>query len=751
MSDPTDSQVLLRLVIRGMSPDEVQRLAQQTYGQLKTEAAQHIDALTKYYQQSQASQDQAARDSADEKIKAETKALDAVTKLMRQQEIEANRARGAWHGVMEDLENITTVAEGAWKVMEGGFERFKSLGEDIAKTTNIYESLKGSIDDMRKATEGEVADIDLIEAKNRGFQESLRLTDHQYGEVAAAAHNFAKTLGVDTKEALDKLIQGLATGRVRTLEMVGVTVNADQANKEYAKSIGKTVDQLTDHDKKNAILQESLRAMDRKIVESGGTIRTFASEEEQLVARLTNMFHEGELALGRFVVNIVDDFTIHVPNAFKVAVAAAEDALHAIEHPIDTIRGRASSANLDATVAQIAQQYRDRANASNQEAVEAAKARLADPNAYAGASTGFGTDQVKGGRKSDDGKTYDALIAKLGKEQGAGANPQSQDEALDLKAMLTPQAGDNGTQTLDEYVKAAEAANAADEKRYITMEKVKGLAVDSAVAYQKLATSLGIETEQLTHEEKMQALQNEAMIQADKLAVEAKKKADARRAELKSTQDKAGFMGIFLWGTGGPDETYREMDEFEQRLVDTMGSVSNSLKAESEKMANAVGKSIGASIAGADAGSKSIKQQTHDALVALAEQAAGKAVWEGAEALASAAVGNEEGAGLHLAASAAYAGVAVTAGLSARAIGNTPAAKSAAGAGSSSGLSQSSSNSFGSGSRSSPTSADVAAPVTINMTVLPGGEAEAGRSVVRALTALQNQTGQSVQPLLASG
>ena len=32
-------------------------------------------------------------------------------------------------------------------------------------------------------------------------------------------------------------------------------------------------------------------------------------------------------------------------------------------------------------------------------------------------------------------------------------------------------------------------------------------------------------------------------------------------------------------------------------------------------------------------------------------------------------------------------------------------------------------------------------PITIDMTVLPGGEAEAGRAIIKALTALQHQTG----------
>ncbi len=732
--DSVSNQVLLKLLIKGMDPAEVQRLAQQTYGQLKTEAAVHIDALTAYYKQAQAAQDDASKASAEERIKNETEALDAVTKLLRQQEIQMNKQHESWHRVMEDLENITTVARGAWDVINEGYERFKRLGEDVAKTTNIYGALKGSIDEMRKSTEGEVADIDLIEAKNRGFQESLKLTDEQYGAVASAAHNFAKVLGVDTKEALDKLIQGLATGRVRTLEMVGVTVNADEANKEYAKSIGKTVDQLTDHDKKNAILQESLKAMDRKIVESGGVQHTFASEYEKTMAQMQNMHDKLLLGLGQAVVSFMEHWE-RVPDKLRIIMGKIQDLFP----------GQSGHAD-EATAEALAHQAeRDAAGTrAAQEAVTEANARLASGGkAYAGASTGFGTDQVKGGGKKDAYEPFGP-----GGDDFAGGTH---------KATFLGESGDQAIYDAqiakaDEAAKAITKIGEAEEKEYVLREKIKGLTIDTASAYEKYAKSLGVLSTNLTNEEKMQALQNEAMVQADKLAVEAKRKADARRAELKATQNKAGFMGIFLWGTEGPEETYKEMDLFQQKMVDTMGQISASLTADAEKMTNAIGKSLGASIAGAEGAKLSLRQQTHDALQAIAEQAAGKALWEGAEALASLAMYDYPGAALHGAAAAAYGGVAIAAGLSARAVGNSPAAatKSSA-AGSGSGLSQSSSNSFGSGSRSSSTGADVTAPVTINMTVLPGGEAEAGRSVVRALTALQNQTGQSVQPLLASG
>jgi hypothetical protein len=162
-----------------------------------------------------------------------------------------------------------------------------------------------------------------------------------------------------------------------------------------------------------------------------------------------------------------------------------------------------------------------------------------------------------------------------------------------------------------------------------------------------------------------------------------------------------------------------------------------------------MGKSVAASIAGATGNQKSIKQITYDTLLGLSEQAAGKAVWEGAEALASAALYDYDAAAKHGAAALAFGALAVTSGLGARAIGAPSASSSSR---PTSGMATQSSGPqtlVGSGSSSSVTQQQNG-PVTINLSVMPGGEPEAGRAVMRALQALQNQTGQSVQPLIAS-
>lgn len=745
-SDLTDNQVLLRLIIRGMDPAEVAALAQETYGQLKTEAAQHIDALTDYYKQSVAAQARIAKDSTDqqaqadkdaidEKIAGETRALDAVTKLMRQQEIEANKARGAWHGIMEDLENITTVATGAFKIMSEGFERLKAGAEEIIKDTNIYNSLTGSIDEMRIATDGAVANIDLISAKNRGLEKDLKLTDSEFGVVAAAAAKYAHAIGIDAKDALDQMIDGMATGRTKMLQHAGIIIDVADANQKWADKMGTTVDSMTAQDKLVALQTEALEKMKSKMDEIGEEPDTLAQRFERGFVRIRNAITDTAATIGNLNVGAFLDPAGAYAQSRENLNKQAANTKKAAESQWDK-----EHADFEANNATGQPDYVP--GIPNNDAMNDARGKM---------KIGSKRLDDAAAARAQAGQPYDNLISTLGGKAPSSTQGLDPDEDLQTKA-ASSQIDVGG---LDEYVKASEAANAADEAHLVTMQKVKGLSVDTAVAYQKLAQQIGVETDALTHEEKMQAISNEAQVQFAALQKKLQKEADTRRAELKSTKDKAGFLSIFLWGTEGPSQTYKEMDEFAQHTVDTMGQMSALVGSAAQQLSGAIGKSLAATIEGAAGHKKSMQEMTHDALDAIATQALIKAVWEAAEGVASIAMYNFPGAALHFAAAAAYGAVGIAAGIGARAVG-TPAAAAAPAASPSSskpagGLATSQSGNQGSGSSSGSGSSQQAAPVTINMTVMPGGEAESGRSIVRALTALQAQTGQSVQPLIASG
>jgi hypothetical protein len=63
-------------------------------------------------------------------------------------------------------------------------------------------------------------------------------------------------MGITTEQAFDRLVTGLGRGSAKILDDLGIIVHVTQINEAYATSLGKTADQLTDAEKKQALVNE---------------------------------------------------------------------------------------------------------------------------------------------------------------------------------------------------------------------------------------------------------------------------------------------------------------------------------------------------------------------------------------------------------------------------------------------------------------------------------------------------------------
>lgn len=307
-----DGDVVLRLLIKGVEPSEIERMASLTGQQLVQEASKINARVRELQDQHNRLYIAADRKRVQEQIKAEQERGKAVQQLYAEEEkalarLNLEREKGAAHQSqsLADLAHLTEVGRAAGESILGTWERFHQFGEEIIRTTQIYGSLKGSIDEMRKATGGEVADIDLITAKNRALQKDLTLTDHQFGSVSAAAKMYADALGINTKEALDSLIDGLATGRVKMLQHAGIMVDAKKATDDYAASIGELSEHLTDEEKLHAVQAAALEKIEEKTKGATEGSHNLASALERLFAGIKNTATATLNAIGSIQVEVV--------------------------------------------------------------------------------------------------------------------------------------------------------------------------------------------------------------------------------------------------------------------------------------------------------------------------------------------------------------------------------------------------------------------------------------------------------------
>lgn len=734
----TENDLLVRLVIQGQDPSEIQRLAAATQGQLNDKMKIYLDQLTDLHKQAAAAQTAEVANVAKAQIEATAKQLDAVNQMRSAHETAASRVQKAneesahksaeaWQKHLETMFLVVETVKSTFEILEGGIERFEHLAESIADVTAVYGSLKGSIDAMRDATSGEVSDLDLIRAKNSALQKELRLTDAQFGIASGAANAFASAIGSNTTDALNQLLDGLASGNVKLLRSAGIVVNADEAYKAYAKSIGTTSEQLTDHGKKLAIVHDALVSMDRKVAESGVSIEHFGNKYEQVMTKLKNLWSDVLKGIGTIVVKAVEGFTIDLPDAIRLAIAKIKDLIPG-----------GDGKNVERVVAQhdanLAAFYGEEENAKK--AAEA-KERLENPANYAYAN---------GDKSLSIDNTKAAAAAKKAQEEADKIRKTINDFEMMLRGGKK-----EGTTGLD-------FAPLTDEQRSHDLDTAFDASGSQRAAPGGLSGSLARQAALRKAYTQVQELQDELQKKdqtSGKQDVIGPEQAafdlfEEQKAKIDKLREKAGggALAMLLYGPDGSEKLLSDLDNFKNTAAESMGMVADA----GHKMAEALGQSLAAFVSGSS--SKSLRQQTHDILEALSAQAYTQAIMQtafGFAALGEGFLGNPAGfasATQHFISAATFATVGTAAGLGARGVGNGPQAKSGAGSGASGGggssVQAASGSSFGSGGVRSSGGGSSDQPVVININAPLGDRAEIGRGVSLALAEYYAQSGRGV-------
>jgi hypothetical protein len=761
----SEDQILLKLVIQGQSPDEIRRLAQATQGQLNSETKVLLDQLTALHRgvleaqnadiakqiknDIKARQDQLATVSsimsaqtaaavkeakaqakaAEERADAESKAyqknikdaeaaFEYTLRLAKMKEAEDAKAAESAKQVadaqralasqnLEDFKNAIVIARNVAAAFQFVASQAVQLGNDIDRLTNVYGSLKGSIDEMREASAGEISDYDLITTKNRALEKDLKLTDEQFGIVARAADNFADSIGVNTKEALDQLIDGLATGRLRTLASAGAVMDSEVVYERYAKSIGVASDKLSEHGKKVAVIQEALRLLDKKNKESGEVIDDFSHRWEKFTAQIQNFSDTFKLTLGSAIMsvwNMLDSVSEKLVEVFSTANSFSETGIGA-----DQLTDLPGKHYTSADLKKMQGRYHSGPMVP-EDFLQSDKYKYSDAGDAAESKKALTSEQIAAAarKKAELAAQFDAMMRKAYAQSGEGYG-------------FDPSAGQ--TPNLDELGFTASTAMGNEEGQRLEQGTLDTL----------LNQATGGGTKGQSFQEQVEAFEKDFIEPL-------KQKTQAYQAELDATKEKAGggLFAVLLFGPDGPDSTYAEMDSFQQATTDMSGAVADTI----HKMAEATAADLANYVAGSQGAKKSMRDTTNELLIALSTKGYMKSLEYIAEAAGDYATENYVGAEKSLAAAAAWAALGTAAGLGARAIGHSAPAGSSTSSSRGGGIASRGSSS---GVSSTSSSSGDNTPLTINLTVLPGGEAEAGRAINKALDAYYAQTGKGVK------
>jgi hypothetical protein len=143
---------------------------------------------------------------------------------------------------------------------------FAVEGENIKAIEDAYKNLAGSmgvsadkmLDGLRQVSKGTIDETDLMQLASKAMVQ-FGNQSAKIPEVFAVARGAAKLFGGTAEEQFERITQAIARQRTGQLASIGIHINAENVMRQYADSIGKAANSLTDAEKRAAILNETLK------------------------------------------------------------------------------------------------------------------------------------------------------------------------------------------------------------------------------------------------------------------------------------------------------------------------------------------------------------------------------------------------------------------------------------------------------------------------------------------------------------
>ena len=191
-----------------------------------------------------------------------------------------------------------------------GFDALKASFEDLASTAG--ESGDQMLNALRNASQGMIADQDLILSANRAMMLGVAQNSQQMTQLLQVATVRGRAMGMSATDAFNDLVTGLGRMSPLILDNLGIVTGGEKVFDDYAKSLGRTAASLTDAERKQALFNKVL-SESQGLPNKPMQVNPFA----QFDAQLANL----KVQIGQLAVPLASEFA-------SVATEAAAELSH---------------------------------------------------------------------------------------------------------------------------------------------------------------------------------------------------------------------------------------------------------------------------------------------------------------------------------------------------------------------------------------------------------------------------------------
>lgn len=247
---------------------------------------------------------------------------------------------------LDGLKKAATLAVGALAALKGAQQAvdFVKFGASVQRQSMALDNLARSagtsgaaiVSAIQGASDFTIDRMAAMESANKAMLLQVAQTPDQFERLTTVAVALGRAMGQDATKSIDDFVTAAGRQSKQIADNLGLMVSAEDANAKYAASLGKTVDELTDAERKQAFLNEMLEQGEERLKALGDISGGAATDIEKVTAAVNDAKAGfAELAVEGIArtFNGVDELVSRIrrlPEAFGQAVTlvrAASDTL----------------------------------------------------------------------------------------------------------------------------------------------------------------------------------------------------------------------------------------------------------------------------------------------------------------------------------------------------------------------------------------------------------------------------------------
>ncbi len=141
--------------------------------------------------------------------------------------------------------------------------------------------------DLKRLSRGTISELQLME--KAGTAMSMDIPAERLKGLMNIARATAKVTGQTVEQAFSDISLGVARQSKMILDNLGIVVQVEKANEDYARAIGKVADELTDAERKQAFLNAVMESGEKIIKRVGIETETTAEKMQRWKAHMADM------------------------------------------------------------------------------------------------------------------------------------------------------------------------------------------------------------------------------------------------------------------------------------------------------------------------------------------------------------------------------------------------------------------------------------------------------------------------------